>query len=268
MDPENTTMRVRLAEVYVRLGKKNDAWQIFSAAAETLRSKGNLPGAEEVLQRMLTLAIRSQPQDMANCCRDGGARTPSRLATTLIAEEGRCSDLDRRPSRCRRPGRPRPALADPRLRIGSGAGRSPASQRSAAVSSRSSSSLMGGSVVASLRASPSSRTHRKEANSPPIAPAPTIAIISYSSSILARASPRALTEPPRQTRGPGSVRSRSPSSHHVLRLELPLVLAPVTKRCRGGVDVARAERIDLVLAEEKRTPLTARRRRGNARSPS
>ena len=55
MDPENTTMRVRLAEVYVRLGKKNDAWQIFSAAAETLRSKGNLPGAEEVLQRMLTL---------------------------------------------------------------------------------------------------------------------------------------------------------------------------------------------------------------------
>jgi tetratricopeptide (TPR) repeat protein len=55
MDPENTTMRVRLAEVYVRLGKKNDAWQIFSTAAETLRAKGNLPGAEEVLQRMLTL---------------------------------------------------------------------------------------------------------------------------------------------------------------------------------------------------------------------
>jgi tetratricopeptide (TPR) repeat protein len=55
MDPENTTMRVRLAEVYVRLGKKTEAWQIFSAAAETLRSKGSLPAAEEVLQRMLTL---------------------------------------------------------------------------------------------------------------------------------------------------------------------------------------------------------------------
>ncbi len=55
MDPENTTMRVRLAEVYIRLGKKNDAWQIFSAAAETLRAKGSLTGAEEVLQRMLTL---------------------------------------------------------------------------------------------------------------------------------------------------------------------------------------------------------------------
>ena len=55
MDPENTTMRVRLAEVYVRLGKRNDAWQIFSAAAETLRSKGSLSGAEEILRRMLTL---------------------------------------------------------------------------------------------------------------------------------------------------------------------------------------------------------------------
>ncbi len=55
MDPENSTMRVRLAEVYVRLGKKTEAWQIFSAAAESLRAKGSLPAAEEVLQRMLTL---------------------------------------------------------------------------------------------------------------------------------------------------------------------------------------------------------------------
>src|ERR1700733_14898464 len=55
MDPENTAMRIRLAEVYVRLGKKTDAWQIFSSAAETLRAKGSLPAAEEVLQRMLTL---------------------------------------------------------------------------------------------------------------------------------------------------------------------------------------------------------------------
>ncbi len=55
MDPENVNMRVRLAEVYVRLGKKEDAWQIFSAAAETLRTKGSLAGADEILQRMLTL---------------------------------------------------------------------------------------------------------------------------------------------------------------------------------------------------------------------
>jgi tetratricopeptide (TPR) repeat protein len=55
MDPENTNMRIRLAEVYVRLNKKNDAWEIFSAVAETLRSKGSLSAAEDVLKRMLTL---------------------------------------------------------------------------------------------------------------------------------------------------------------------------------------------------------------------
>src|SRR5208283_4497373 len=55
MDPENSPMRVRLAEVYVRLGKKTEAWQIFTQAAESLRAKGSLSAAEEVLQRMLTL---------------------------------------------------------------------------------------------------------------------------------------------------------------------------------------------------------------------
>ena len=55
MDPENSNMRVRLAEVYIRLGKKNEAWQIFSSAAESLRAKGSLGGAEEILQRMLKL---------------------------------------------------------------------------------------------------------------------------------------------------------------------------------------------------------------------
>jgi len=55
MDPENSQMRVKLAEVYIRLGKKTEAWQIFSAAAESMRSKGSLAAADEVLQRMLSL---------------------------------------------------------------------------------------------------------------------------------------------------------------------------------------------------------------------
>ncbi len=55
MDPENVAMRVKLAELYVRLGKKTEAWEIFSAAAESLRSRGSLSAAEDILQRMLTL---------------------------------------------------------------------------------------------------------------------------------------------------------------------------------------------------------------------
>jgi tetratricopeptide (TPR) repeat protein len=55
MDPENVPMRTRLAEAYVRLGKKTEAWQIFAAAAETLRNKGQIEAAENVLERMLAL---------------------------------------------------------------------------------------------------------------------------------------------------------------------------------------------------------------------
>ena len=55
MDPENVPMRVKLAEVYIRLGKKKEAWEIFSAAAESLRTRGSLAAAEDILQRMLTL---------------------------------------------------------------------------------------------------------------------------------------------------------------------------------------------------------------------
>jgi tetratricopeptide (TPR) repeat protein len=55
MDPENVPMRVKLAEVYVRLGKKKEAWEIFSAAAESLRARGSLTAAEDILKRMLVL---------------------------------------------------------------------------------------------------------------------------------------------------------------------------------------------------------------------
>jgi tetratricopeptide (TPR) repeat protein len=55
MDPENVPMRVKLAEVYVRLGKKKEAWELFSAAAESLRSRGSLAAAEDILKRLLAL---------------------------------------------------------------------------------------------------------------------------------------------------------------------------------------------------------------------
>ncbi len=55
MDPENVPMRMRLAEAYIKMGKKDDAWQLLSTAAETMRSKGQLAAANEILQRMLKL---------------------------------------------------------------------------------------------------------------------------------------------------------------------------------------------------------------------
>src|SRR5207237_8464271 len=47
--------RVRPAEACIRMGKKDDAWQLLTAAAEGLRSKGQLAAADEILQRMLKL---------------------------------------------------------------------------------------------------------------------------------------------------------------------------------------------------------------------
>src|SRR5215831_5524268 len=55
MDPDNVSMRTKLAEVYVRMGKKPEAWKILTEAAESLRSKGQLAAADEILQRMLKL---------------------------------------------------------------------------------------------------------------------------------------------------------------------------------------------------------------------
>src|SRR5271165_4918226 len=55
MDPENVAMRTKLAEVYLGLGKKAEAWQIFSAAAENLRGRGMVGAAVEIVQRMLIL---------------------------------------------------------------------------------------------------------------------------------------------------------------------------------------------------------------------
>ena len=55
MDPENAPMRTKLAEVYIRLGKKKEAWELYSAAAESLRARGQLAAAEDILQKMLSL---------------------------------------------------------------------------------------------------------------------------------------------------------------------------------------------------------------------
>src|SRR5579871_5453961 len=93
MDPENSAMRVKLAEVYVRLGKKTEAWQIFSSAAESMRAKGSLSGAEEVLQRMLTLdpgnayALQMQGKNMLESGDAAGA----------VATLQKISDLDSNP---------------------------------------------------------------------------------------------------------------------------------------------------------------------------
>ena len=93
MDPENSQMRVKLAEVYIRLGKKSDAWQIFSQAAESMRAKGSLQGAEEILQRMLTL----DPGNAYALMLQGKNMLESGDAAGAVAAFQRIPDLDSNP---------------------------------------------------------------------------------------------------------------------------------------------------------------------------
>ncbi|PYX49534.1 MAG: hypothetical protein DMG79_08410 [Acidobacteria bacterium] len=93
MDPENSGMRVRLAEVYLRLNKKTEAWQIFSAAAESLRAKGSLSGAEEILQRMLTL----DPGNTYALLMQGKNMLESGDAAGSVAALQKISDIDSHP---------------------------------------------------------------------------------------------------------------------------------------------------------------------------
>jgi len=90
MDPDNVNMRTRLAEVYIRLGKKAEAWDIFATAAENLRDRGATAAAEEILQRMLKL----DPNNSQALLLQGRLAFDSGDAASAIKYLERVADLD------------------------------------------------------------------------------------------------------------------------------------------------------------------------------
>ncbi len=93
MDPDNVPMRVKLAEVYVKLGKKKEAWEVFSSAAEALRARGSLAAAEDILQRMLSL----DPGNSYVLLMRGRAALESNDPKGAIQFLEKASDLDSHP---------------------------------------------------------------------------------------------------------------------------------------------------------------------------
>src|SRR3954452_5209438 len=55
LDPENAPMQAKLAELYVRLGKKNEARDIYFRNAELYRSRKNFAAADESLGHVLII---------------------------------------------------------------------------------------------------------------------------------------------------------------------------------------------------------------------
>jgi len=90
MDPDNVAMRTKLAEVYVRMGKKPEAWKILTGAAENLRAKGQLAAADEILQRMLKL----EPGNSYALVLRGRAALDAGDAAAAITTLTKVSDLD------------------------------------------------------------------------------------------------------------------------------------------------------------------------------
>jgi tetratricopeptide (TPR) repeat protein len=55
LDPENAHTQAKLADLYTKLGKKDEARNIFYTAAETLYARGSYAAAEEAAEKVLTL---------------------------------------------------------------------------------------------------------------------------------------------------------------------------------------------------------------------
>src|SRR5437764_11906789 len=93
MDPENTAMRMRLAEAYMRLGKKTEAMQILASAADTLRSRGQPNAIEEIVQRMLKL----DPGNSYALLLRGRSALDAGDVATAIKNLEKIADLDTHP---------------------------------------------------------------------------------------------------------------------------------------------------------------------------
>ncbi len=55
LDPDNAAVQTKLADLYIKLGKKEDAKNIFFRAAESLHMRGALDAADEALSKILNL---------------------------------------------------------------------------------------------------------------------------------------------------------------------------------------------------------------------
>jgi pilus assembly protein FimV len=55
LDPDNTAMQTKLADLYIKLGKKTEARNIYYTAAQSLYSKSAMDAADEALAKVLAL---------------------------------------------------------------------------------------------------------------------------------------------------------------------------------------------------------------------
>jgi pilus assembly protein FimV len=93
LDPENANMQSRLADLYLKLGKKDDAKSIFLKAAQGLHARGSVDAAEEAVERVLKIDPRSSEALMLRAQIASDSNKPEKATASLE----KIPDLDSRP---------------------------------------------------------------------------------------------------------------------------------------------------------------------------
>jgi pilus assembly protein FimV len=97
LDPENTTTKSKLADLYLRLGKKDEARNIYFTTAESLYSRGAFAAAEEALDRV----IQMDPENPAALLLRGMIASDSGDSASAVLYLEQVADLDSRPEALR-----------------------------------------------------------------------------------------------------------------------------------------------------------------------
>ncbi len=93
LDPENAHTQAKLADLYTKLGKKDEARNIYSSAAESLYARGSHAAAEEALEHVLSL----DPGNTGALMLRGLISVDAGDSDAAIGYLERVSDLDARP---------------------------------------------------------------------------------------------------------------------------------------------------------------------------
>jgi pilus assembly protein FimV len=97
LDPENTTTQSKLADLYIKLGKKDEARNIYYSAAESLYARKSLDAADEALAHVLSL----DPGNAGALLLRGMIASGSGKAQAAVEYLEQVADIDSRPDALR-----------------------------------------------------------------------------------------------------------------------------------------------------------------------
>ena len=97
LDPENTAMQSRLADLFIKLGRRDDARNIFLTAAQSLQQRGALDAADEALKKVISL----DPGNIDALMLRGKIASESGDSTSAVKYLEKVPNLDSRPEALR-----------------------------------------------------------------------------------------------------------------------------------------------------------------------